>query len=48
MEALTVPRVAALGFTAGAAVAFGWMGALALRTVWVVTKGRRWYQLKHL
>jgi hypothetical protein len=48
MEALTVPRVALLGFTLGASIAAGWMAALALRTVYTMTSAHRWYQLKQL
>lgn len=45
---MTVPRVALIGFTAGASLACGWMAAVAVRAVYTITTGRRWYQLKQL
>lgn len=45
---MTVPRVALLGFTAGASFACGWMAAIAVRAAYSITKQHHWYQLKHL
>ncbi|MDQ5862612.1 MAG: hypothetical protein M3536_10170 [Actinomycetota bacterium] len=45
---MTAPRVALIGFTAGASVACGIMAALAVRAVYTITTGHRWYQLKKL
>jgi hypothetical protein len=42
------PRVALIGFTAGASMALGIMAALAIRAVYTITAGHRWYQLKQL
>lgn len=41
-------RVAGTSALAGAVIALVVMGAYALRTAWVVTQGRRWYQFKQL
>lgn len=45
---MTAPRVALIGFTAGASLACGWMAAIAVRAAYTITRGRRWYQLKQL
>lgn len=45
---MTAPRVALLGFTAGASFACGWMAAIAIRAACTITAGHRWYQFKQL
>lgn len=45
---MTVPRVALIGFTAGASVAFGIMGALAARTFYAIGSGHRWGDVRRL
>lgn len=45
---MTVPRVALIGFTAGASLACGWMAAIAIRAAYTITAGHRWHQLKKL
>lgn len=45
---MTTPRVALIGFTAGASMAIGWMAAVAVRAAITITAGHRWYQLKKL
>lgn len=45
---MTAPRVALLGFTAGASVALGLMATIAIRAAYTITAGHRWYQLKKL
>jgi hypothetical protein len=48
VEVMSVARVAVVGLVFGSTVAFGWMGAVALRAAWAITVGERWYQLKQL
>lgn len=48
MPDLPLSRVALIGLVFGSTVAFGWMGAVAVRTAWAVTKGGRWYQVRQL
>lgn len=45
---MSVPRVALIGFTAGASIACGVMAAIAVRAAYTITAGHRWYQLKRL
>lgn len=45
---MTAPRVALLGFTAGASIAFGCMAAVAARAAYAITSGHRWYQVRKL
>lgn len=45
---MSTPRVALLGFAAGASLALGWMTVIAVRAVYSITAGHRWYQLKKL
>ena len=48
MQDLSFGRVAAMSFLSGVCLALGYMAALALRAVYVITKGKRWYQLRQL
>ena len=45
---MTTPRVALLGFTAGASAALGVMAAIAIRSICTITRGHRWYQIRQL
>ena len=45
---MTYRRVACLGFVAGSGFAAGVAALLTLRAAYTITRGRRWYQLKHL
>lgn len=45
---MTVPRLALLSFTAGAALGIGWMASYAARAAFAITSGHRWPQLKQL
>ena len=45
---MTYRRVASLGFVAGLSLGAGVMAAAVARAAYTITRGRRWYQLKHL
>lgn len=45
---MSTGRVAWLGFIAGAGFAGGVTALLVARAAYTITRGRRWYQLKHL
>lgn len=45
---MTTPRVALIGFTAGASLGLAWMAALAVRAAYTITRGHRWYQIRQL
>lgn len=45
---MTTPRLALMGFTAGAATAFGIMGALAARSAYAIHKGHRWGDIRRI
>lgn len=45
---MTTPRVALLGFTAGASIACGIMAAVAVRAAYAITAGHRWADVKRL
>ena len=45
---MTTRRVAWLGFVAGSGFAAGVTGLLVARAAYTITRGKRWYQLKHL
>ena len=46
MEALSLPRAAALGFLAGAGTAIGVMCVYALRTAVTITRQERWMDIR--
>jgi hypothetical protein len=45
---ISTGRLVLLSTLAGSGVAFGIMLAIAARAAFTVTRGHRWYQLKHL
>lgn len=45
---MTTPRVALLGFTAGASIAFGIMAAVAARTAYAITRQHHWADVRRL
>lgn len=45
---MTVPRVALIGFTAGASLACGWMAAVAVRAAYAISSGHRWGDVRRL
>lgn len=45
---MSAPRVALIGFTAGACFALGLMAAHVARAAYTITRAGRWYQLKQL
>lgn len=48
MEALTLRQLAVRAVLVGASLAWGVIGALALRSAYAVTSGHRWYQAREL
>lgn len=45
---MTYRRAACLGIVAGSSFAAGVCAVLAARAAVTITRGKRWYQLKHL
>lgn len=45
---MTAPRVALIGFTAGASMALGVMGAFAARSAYAIHKAHHWADVRRL